>query len=542
MRETLGEQLVRLLAQRQVDTVFGIPGAHTIELYRGLAGSGIHHVTPRHEQGAGFMADGYARASGKPGVAFVITGPGVLNIATPMAQALADSIPMLVIAGVNPRPYLGMGTGNLHEMPRQAQVSNSCALLSHTLSDVQQLQPFLDKAFAIFQSERPGPVYLEVPVDLFASTAACCRDGAAALVEKPAPSVQSLAHIFSLLSNAEAPLILAGGGCVLASQALNTLAEKIDAPVVMTTNARGVLAAEHPLAVSASASLNAVRKLVNNADIVLAIGTEFGSTDYDMYERGGFGVSQTLIRIDIDSRQMHSGAPADYAVVADSLQFLEGLLTQFKDAELDIKNKSGAVRASTACTEAWAELDKEMQGDCQILTMIRQHFPTQTIVGDSTQLIYAGNLFGGAPAPRRWFNSSTGFGALGYGVPAAIGAAIASNETTVCLIGDGGLQFCLAELIVAVQEQAHVVFIVWNNQGYGEIERYMRGSSIERVGVSLHTPDFIALAISMGLEAHKPESRTDFVQAMIEARNSGRATLIELDERLARSTFLASLD
>ncbi len=528
--ETIGEQLVRLLHERGVSQVFGIPGAHTIELYRGLAGSGIQHITPRHEQGAGFMADGYARSSGKPGVAFVITGPGVLNISTAMAQAMADSVPMLVIAGVNARPYLGMQSGNLHELPRQAQVLSSCAVLCHTLSDKHQLQPFLDKAFAVLQSERPGPVYLEIPVDLFAEPASEQHSTPPAAVLRPSPCSDQLAEIAQLLNGATSPLILAGGGCVHAAAALRSVAESLDAPVVMTTNGRGLLPEQHPLAVSASPSLLAVRALIAQADVVLALGTEFGSTDYDMYERGSLSISCPLIRVDIDARQLHSGISASLPVLADCQCFLSQL-----SALLQTAKHQGAAAAAQTRQAAWQELSAEMQSDCRVLDCIRRHFPVHSIVGDSTQLIYAGNLFGGASGPRRWFNSSTGFGALGYAVPAAIGAAIASGETTVCLVGDGGLQFCLAELIVAVQERLHVVFIVWNNQGYGEIERYMRAAQIEQVGVHLTTPDFVAIAQAMGLEAHRPASIADFESALQTARDGGLPTLIELDEKVGRS-------
>lgn len=534
MKETIGEQLVRLLTIHEVDTVFGIPGAHTIELYRGLASSGIHHVTPRHEQGAGFMADGYARTSGKPGVAFVITGPGVLNIATPMAQAMADSIPMLVVAGVNPRPYLGMGSGNLHELHRQSQVADSCSVLSHTLSHASQLKPFLDRAFAIFQSERPGPVFLEVPVDLFAEPADESPENTAFAVPKPAASAAIVTQVASLLNNAKSPMLLVGGGASHANADIKTLAETLGAPVVMTTNARGVLTPNHPLAVSASPSLIAVRELSAGADVVLALGTEFGSTDYDMYERGAFSVESTLIRVDIEGRQLHSGVAADVPVLADSKQFLQLLQPEVEQRD----NKTGAARASEAMSAAWQELDAEMQQDSKVLDLLRHHFPEQAFIGDSTQLIYAGNLYGGAPAPRLWFNSSTGFGALGYGVPASIGAAIASKDCTVCLIGDGGLQFCLGELAVAVQEQSHVVFIVWNNQGYGEIERYMRGANIESVGVALHTPDFVSIANAMGLDASRPDNKQDLEEALKKAKSSGRATLIEVDEQMARSMEL----
>ncbi|WP_244447184.1 thiamine pyrophosphate-binding protein, partial [Hoeflea sp. BAL378] len=163
---TVGEALVTLLEQAGVDTVFGIPGVHTIELYRGLAASSIRHVTPRHEQGAGFMADGYARVTGRPGVCFVITGPGLTNTLTAMAQARADSIPMLVISGVNATATLGKGLGHLHELPDQAGLAATVALWSHTLTDPAQLSAVLEQAFRVMTGGRPGPVHIEIPTNV----------------------------------------------------------------------------------------------------------------------------------------------------------------------------------------------------------------------------------------------------------------------------------------------------------------------------------------------------------------------------------------
>lgn len=160
---TVGEALIALLEAHGVDTVFGIPGVHTVELYRGLARSGIRHITPRHEQGAGFMADGYARASGRPGVAFVITGPGLTNTITAMGQARADSVPMLVISGVNATPTLGRGLGYLHELPDQRGMMAKVALFSERVTEPAQLPSVLARAFDLFKTARPGPVHIEIP-------------------------------------------------------------------------------------------------------------------------------------------------------------------------------------------------------------------------------------------------------------------------------------------------------------------------------------------------------------------------------------------
>ena len=168
---TVGEALIALLEAHGVDTVFGIPGVHTIELYRGLARSTIRHVTPRHEQGAAFMADGYARVSGKPGVVLVITGPGLTNAITAMAQARADSVPMLVISGVNVTTTLGKGLGYLHELPDQRGMLATVALSSQRIADPAELPAALARAFAIFGASRPGPVHIEIPLDVMSHEA-----------------------------------------------------------------------------------------------------------------------------------------------------------------------------------------------------------------------------------------------------------------------------------------------------------------------------------------------------------------------------------
>ncbi|MEM8732462.1 MAG: thiamine pyrophosphate-binding protein, partial [Pseudomonadota bacterium] len=163
---TVGEALVAGLKARGVELVFGIPGVHTVELYRGLAASGIRHITPRHEQGAGFMADGYARVSGKPGVAFVITGPGLTNTLTPMAQARADSVPMLVVSGVNASASLGQGLGHLHELPDQHALAAQVALVSEHVAQADDLHSALERAFLPFSAGRPGPTQVQIPLDI----------------------------------------------------------------------------------------------------------------------------------------------------------------------------------------------------------------------------------------------------------------------------------------------------------------------------------------------------------------------------------------
>ncbi|NWO11192.1 hypothetical protein HLV40_12390 [Chromohalobacter salexigens] len=242
------EALVRLLRDRYaVDTVFGIPGVHTVPLYRGLEAGGLRHVTPRHEQGAGFMADGYARASSKPGVCFIITGPGMTNIATAMGQALADSVPMLVISSVNRRDTLGRGQGRLHELPSQQNVLAGVSRFSHTLLDPSALPEVLARSFAMFQSARPGPVHIEIPIDLFEAPIDLPGTASPTRLYRAGAHPEGIALAAEWLRQAQAPLVLLGGGCAEASKAARTLVEHLDAPTVTTINAKGVLGRGHPL-------------------------------------------------------------------------------------------------------------------------------------------------------------------------------------------------------------------------------------------------------------------------------------------------------
>ena len=391
---TVGEALIGLLEAHGVDTVFGIPGVHTIELYRGLARSKIRHVTPRHEQGAAFMADGYARVSGKPGVALVITGPGLTNAITAMGQARADSVPMLVISGVNATATLGKGLGYLHELPDQRGMLRTVALSSERIADPTELSGALARAFAIFATSRPGPVHIEIPLDVMGEEAG---ELATALVEPNAPRrvPRKIAEAVRLAAAASRPLILAGGGAKHAEAALRDLAEKLGAPVVLTANARGLLHA-HPLGVPASPSLKAVRALIDDADLVIAVGTEFGPTDYDMYADGGFAMPKNLIRIDIDAAQLErrSASLSIHADCATALAAIAGALA------LSGRN-DGAARAETARKAALAGLTPDMRGQLAAVEAIRDALPGAIIVGNSTQPVYAANLYYDHDRPGR---------------------------------------------------------------------------------------------------------------------------------------------
>jgi len=525
--KTVGTYLVELLAAYGVDTVFGIPGVHTVEMYRGLPGSGIRHVTPRHEQGAGFMADGYARATGRPGVCFIISGPGLTNIATAMAQAYGDSVPMLVVTSVNAPGRMGSGEGHLHELPDQRQLARQFTAFSHTVLRAEELPQVVARAFAIFASARPRPVHIELPIDLLTQDASALPPAAKRpLPTRPAPERHAISEAAAMCAAAKRPVILAGGGAADAGAPLRALAEALDAPVVMTVNGRGTLPAGHPLGVQCSPAMEATTALIEAADLVVAAGTEFGPTDFDFYETGGPRIAGRLIRIDIDPEQAMRGHPADLALICDTGLALEALAASVPPRPAG----DGAARAKAAREGVRRALNPVLRAGVHLMEVVRDTLPGVVIAGDSAQPIYAGCADFAAAGPRSWFCSATGYGTLGYALPAAAGALIGSGRPAVCLAGDGGIQFTLPELGAAREAELPLIVLLWNNRGYGEIKTYMVSRGIEPIGVDIYTPDFLTIARGFGCEAEKLEDPRDLPAKLKAAALRDRPTVIEIDE------------
>lgn len=539
---TCGELLVEWLEYYGVDTVFGIPGVHTVELYRGLPNTNITHVTPRHEQGAGFMADGYFRASGKIAACFIITGPGMTNIMTAMAQALADSIPMLVISSVNKVGDTGSGEGHLHELHDQQGMVDKVALYSKTIWKPESLPKVISEAFSAMKGARSGPVHIQLPIDVITADASH--------VAKPPTNKQPLAQSSVLniganpdqldkavvaLKQAKNPVLLYGGGCVDVNEEAQKLAELIDAPTLLTINAKGVLPPSHPLSLGSTQSLPASRALIGNADVVLAIGTELGETDYDIVFDDGFDIKGMLIRVDCDPRQLNLPFVADIPVLSSTQSAITGLCQRLQDNPLfhDAKQTVEQVKQQLV-----GEMAPNFAGQIGVLKLIRDTLDDVIIVGDSTQPVYSGNLGYEAVKPRKWFNSSTGFGTLGYGLPAAIGAKIASSAPVISLIGDGGIQFTISELICAAELELPLIVLVWNNQGYGEIRRYMEEGGLPLIGVNIKTPKFDALAEGFGADYRRITSEEQLKAALLEDTQGNKPVVYEIDESDA---FLSEL-
>jgi acetolactate synthase-1/2/3 large subunit len=518
--KTLANYLIGALEAAGIRHVFGIPGVHNLELYRALQGSSLRHVTGRHEQGLGFMADGYARLSGQPGVCFTISGPGVSNIATALGQAYGDSIPLLVIASQNRRGEGGSGRGFLHELPDQRALGAAVTAASFAIAAPGELPAVLEQAFARFAWARPRPVYIEIPLDLLAADGSGLALPATAR-SPPDADPSTLAAAAALLAAARCTVVLAGGGAIRAAPELRRLVEHLGAPLVMTSNARGILPPDHPLAVPMSPSLAPVRALIAAADLVLAVGTEIGPTDYDMYSESEFPSPANLIRIDIEAAQLIRNATPRVGLCGDAARTLRQLL------KLDLgepRPRSGVAAAAAARQQA-----PQLQSHIGLLELIRDRLPQAVLVGDSTQLVYAGNLGFAAATPGSWFNSATGYGTLGYALPASTGAGIAAPERPiVCLVGDGGLQFSLGELAVLRDVDAWTAIIVWNNHGYGEIRSSMIAAGIAPAGVDVQPPDFALLAASYGYRHRLIETPASLSDALSDFARRRQVVMLEI--------------
>ncbi len=481
---TCAETLLKLLEAYGVDTVFGIPGVHTVELYRGLPDVDIRHVTPRHEQGAAFMADGYARASGRPGVCFLITGPGVTNAVTAMGQSYADSVPVLVISSVNPLIENPKGEGRLHELRDQQALSEQVTAVTMTIADPDQIPDALARAFAIFDSARPRPVHIEIPTDVFAMTGPAPVK-ASAPFQTPVADPDSIEAATQLLAAADRPVFVIGGGAVDAGKEILAVAERIDAPVYHTIAAKGVLASDEPLNAGALLFADEARAQINDADAVLIAGSELAPTDLWPYD--DLEVQGKTIRIDIESRNFEFGPETGVAIHADAAAALAALDDKLSKVMPDGARRRGAIRASEVRDAV--TFDENFQ---RWLLPLRAALDESTVLAcDSTQIVYVGNASFPMSRPRSWLTSVTGYGTLGYALPAAIGAFYSRpNDRIICLVGDGGFQFTSPELMTASQNRVAIDIIVWNNSGYGEIRDSMLRQGVAPEGVDVAPPDF----------------------------------------------------
>jgi len=516
----LGVQISAMLHDRGVEVIFGIPGVHNQELYRGIEEAGLRHILARHEQGAGFMADGYARATGRPGVCYVISGPGLTNIMTPMGQAQSDSVPMLVISSCLGAAQLGMGRGRLHEMKDQAGAAAAVCDWSAEAVDAAHAFHLIDRALREFAMLRGGVKHIQVPIAVLEGLA---EPAPAARATPPGPAAPGTMPDASLIRGAQRPLFILGGGAVRVP-GMTTLMSRMGAAVFETMAGRGIVAPDYPLHFGAMLARNEAEAIIGSADLVIAVGTELSEVDL---WRKSLGHRVPLIRVDIDPAMLN-GADTGIAVQGDAAGFIDALSGLLDPAHEAATGWDPAqVRGQRARWQA--ELAVEYPGILPICVALQAMLPAETMIySDMTQLAYAALEAWPMARPGHWHHPF-GFGTLGYGLPAAVGGAIGRpGLPTIAIAGDYGFQYTLQELATAVELGLSLPIILWDNGKLGAIEASMVSAQIAPNAVIQRNPDFMALAKAYGADAAAPRSLDDLRSAVQAALSAGRPTLIHV--------------
>ena len=524
---SFGSEAIKLLAQYEVDTIFGIPGVHTIEYYRGVSQSGLTPIVPRHEQGAGFMADGYTRISGKPGVCVLVSGPGVINAATPIAQAWHDSIPMLIIAASTESSLRGRNRGPLHDVPDQAKIFDQLTFLSKTVTTPDEFAEAVAQTFHSWQTQRPRPVHISVPTDLLEMDSPEIQrvsiSGSA-----PTASMEEISQVVRAIQDSVRPLVIAGGGALKASAEILSIINKIGAPVITTGNARGLIPHDHPLNVGTLMPFKAVQELIQSSDLVIAIGTEFSDVDI-IYTGKRLPQPKKLVRVDIDPTQLQTGLSAWLGITSDAKSFASALdraLTSaavtpvYLSAPADVQQARGAVSWTAQSISHFPWLDA-----------INESLPHDAIVSiDSTQLAYTAHHYLPWSKAGDWL-APYGLGTLGPALPMALGAKVAApNRPVLVIAGDGGFLFTIQELATARDIGGNLVIIIWDNAGYGEIRDSFDRAKAPHTGVDVHTYDLVMVAKGFGLQAHRITTPDQLSQQMKIAFHSSSPTVLVVTE------------
>jgi 5-guanidino-2-oxopentanoate decarboxylase len=522
-----GARLMQLLRSYGVDTVFGMPGVHTLEAYRGLDDAGIRHIGVRHEQGAGFMADGYARASGRPGVCLIISGPGVTNAATPIGQAYSDSQPMLVISSVAATGDLGMGRGRLHEITDQAKVTAPLTAFSAVANNPDQVHELVHRAFAQFASERPRPCHISIPLDVFKMPDSLdIERRAAPRVALPHP--EAVEDAARLIAKARRPVIIAGGGSIGAAREVVALAEKIGAAVLPTIAAKGVIPDSNELALEATLERPTTQEFLKTADLVIAVGTELAEPD--VWLEGPLEFGGPMIRIDLDPAVLARDYAPAVAIRADATATLVAINATLKNSGGGQGFRTGSDIAKLRAAER-AKLTPLERKHVRVLEALRRAVPRNGMVfTDMTQIAYTGYCFYPAMDPKTWF-FPVGYGTLGFALPAAIGGRLAApDRPTVAMMGDGGFLFTMQELATAVEQKLPIAIVLWNNDSLAQIRDGMKARGIPTIGVNQLNPDYVAVGKAFGCRTAQPDSLPAFEAALKEAFAADRPTVIEMRE------------
>ena len=495
-----GEALVRSLVNEGVDVVFGLPG---IQIYGVVAAlrdePGIRMITTRHEQATTFMADGYARASGRPGVALVVPGAGLYNAASGVTNAYARSSPVLVIAGQIPRAAIGKQVGAVHEVMDQAGAVRSVTKWQRRVLRPREVPDAVFEAFRQMRTGRPRPVLIELPPETGVEREEV-QLRSPARISRIVPSPEDLREAAHVIAASRTPLIFAGGGVARsdAEGALVRLAEATNIPVVTSSGGKGTIPDSHPLSYGSCFSprgerqeMNQLHGVMQSSDVVIGIGTRFSLGN-------PAGESSVLVNINIDDSELTRIQSNTIPLHGDARATIEALLPLV--AAKGATQRPSPAEAVAAARRLIAYYDIRLkEPPYAVLEAIQSGIPADAFaVWDVTQLGFYARTHYKVNRPKTYVDSGYSFN-LGYAFPTALGVKVAKPQRpVVCVAGDGGFMFNASELSTAVKYGINVVTVVFRNDSYGNVARDLDEAFGGTYGTDLHNPDFVRFAESFG--------------------------------------------
>ena len=522
---TTGQAIVQSLIRHGVDTVFGMPGAQTYDLFDGfyMARDKIKVILVRHEQAAAYMAYGYARSTGKEGIFCVVPGPGVLNTMAAMCTAHGSNLPLLCLTSQVPSDFIGKGRRHLHELPDQLGSLRSLLKWAEQIDQPQDAPGMINEAFVQMKSGRPGPVALQTPWDTLGVK------GKVKLLEpvdvpRVAASSLEVEAATDMIAQSKAPMVYVGGGALHAGVEVLELAERLGAPVASFRSGRGVVSDDHPLTVM----LPVAAELWDETDLVIGIGSRLEGLymRWNMMQWQERPKSPKVIRIDIDPKEMNYW-PADVGVIGDSQPTVKALTAALVEKGVNFEDRTEKVIAAKAKVRKAMQV---VQPQMAMLDVIRKVLPRDGFVtGEMTQVGFTSQVAFPVYEPRTYVTCGHQ-DTLGYGFPTGLGVKVANpDKVVISITGDGGFQFAIQELATAKQFDISLITVVFNNSSFGNVRRDQETHYSGRViGADLENPDFRALARSYGVSGYLVIDAKGLWKALTEAVAKEEPAVIEV--------------
>ena len=533
---TGADALIKALEYEEVEGIFGLPGGANLPIYDSLYDSDIRHLLVRHEQNAAHMADGYARASRKPGVCFATSGPGATNLITGIATAIADSSPIIAITGQVASDMIGKDAFQECDIIGIATPVTKYTYQPLTSAEVPQV---IKNSFHIATSGRPGPVLIDIPKNAQIEKMKInfpTKPNIRKLQQLQTADLKAIDKAADLLLNAERPMIMTGGGVIIsgAFKELQAVAEFLVSPVVSTFKGKGGFSETHYLSLGPIGMHGHIEanKLVIESDVLLAAGARFSDRSVGKWDE--FGNEMTIIHADIDPSEIGKNKNADIGLIGDIKTTLSLLLSamgkkaQKRQSEYEWINRVNEIK------DIWRSkplpAPREITGP-RLLKKMREILPEACLVTTEVgQHQMWASLHFDVAEPGTFF-TSTGLGTMGWGLPAAVGAKFARPDLPVIdIAGDGSVQMTESALATSVTEKLPVITVIFNNGMLGMVAQWQRLFYDRKyIGVELQgIPDYVKIAEAYGAQGIRAQSMNEFEKALKNALNSDVATVIDV--------------